>query len=263
MIRIALGLEYDGSHFHGWQRQTALPSVQESLETALSQIAEELISTVCAGRTDKGVHATAQVVHFDTTVKRRPEAWVLGVNTLLPRTVRVLWGLSVHSDFDARRSAMSRCYRYIIYNHHIRPSLFRNYVSWIYKKLDVQKMKAATEYWIGELDFNSFRATRCQSHSSFRRVHSIEIARQGCQVILEFRANAFLHHMVRNMAGVLIEIGSGEKPVEWAKEVLEKRDRTAAGITAPATGLYLIDVQYPSAFALPKEDVTPWFLSLA
>jgi len=262
MVRIALGLEYDGSHFHGWQRQSVLSSVQETLEIALSQIAEEPISTICAGRTDKGVHATAQVVHFDTIAKRRAAAWVLGVNTLLPRSVRVLWGAEVDAHFDARRSAVSRCYRYIIYNHHIRPSLFRNYVSWIYKKLDVQKMREATQYWIGELDFSSFRATRCQSHSSFRKVHSIEITRQGCQVILEFKANAFLHHMVRNMAGVLIEIGSGERPVTWAKEVLEKRDRKAGGITAPATGLYLIDVQYSSAFTLPKADVTPWFLSL-
>jgi len=259
MVRIALALEYDGSLFHGWQRQQSLASVQETLENALSKIAGETIRTVCAGRTDKGVHAALQIVHFDTSANRRKEAWSLGVNTLLPRSMRVLWTTEVNHDFDARRSATSRSYRYVIYNDQIRPSLFRNNVSWIYKKLDEQKMADAAQYWIGELDFSSFRAANCQSHSAFRQVHAIEITRHGRQVILEFRANAFLHHMVRNMVGVLIEIGAGEKPVQWANTVLENRDRKTAGITAPASGLYLIDVQYPSIFALPKGNRLPWF----
>ncbi len=259
MMRIALALEYDGSFFHGWQRQNSLSTVQESLELALTQVANEAIITTCAGRTDKGVHAGIQIVHFDTQSNRKEKAWVLGTNTLLPSAIRVLWAKEVSNDFDARRSAVSRCYRYVIYNEKIRPSLFRNYVSWYYKKLDVDKMQEAANYWIGEFDFSSFRAANCQSRSAFRRVESIKITRQQSQVILEFKANAFLHHMVRNMVGVLLEIGSCERPIEWAKAVLERRDRKMAGITAAASGLYLIDVQYPSSFDLPRENRLPWF----
>jgi len=260
MIRIALGLEYDGSHFNGWQRQTTIPSIQATLESALSKVAAIPVATICAGRTDAGVHATAQVVHFDTTAVRPARAWILGTNTLLTPAIRVLWAREVPTSFNARRSATSRRYRYVIYNHPLRPSLMRNYVSWFYENLDVNSMVKASRYWLGEHDFSSFRSSECQSKSAIRNVESIQIVRVGEQVILEFVANAFLHHMVRNMVGVLLKIGTGRAQPEWASTVLENRDRRLAGVTAPSSGLYLVDVQYPKHYGLPEIEVGPWFL---
>lgn len=262
-IRIALGVEYDGSQFNGWQRQADCPSVQETLEAALSEIAAVPIATVCAGRTDTGVHACGQVVHFDTEIKRSERAWVLGVNTVLSHAVRVLWAHEVPSTFSARRSATSRRYRYVIYNHPLRPSLLRQYVSWCYRKLDIEDMIAAAEFWLGEHDFSSFRAAQCQSRTRIRHIRSIQIVRIGDQVIVEIVANAFLHHMVRNMVGVLISIGTGRARPEWAKQVLEARDRRQAGITAPPTGLYLVEVQYPEHYGLPQMEAGPWFLKMS
>jgi len=260
MNRIALGLEYDGSCFHGWQKQEKVSSIQQTLEIALSKVATIPITTICAGRTDAGVHANGQVVHFDTKTIRDERAWVWGTNTLLPKALRVLWARSVDRDFNARRCATSRRYRYVIYNHPLRPSLLRQYVAWYYRKLDAQRMLAAAQHWLGEHDFSSFRASECQSHSPIRLVHSIQVVRIGEQIVLDFVANAFLHHMVRNMVGVLIKIGNGLKSPEWAKEVLIARDRRAADITASPTGLYLVEVQYPSRFNLPKPSLGPWFL---
>jgi tRNA pseudouridine38-40 synthase len=264
MKRIALGLEYDGSAFHGWQRQIHQSSVQTALEKALSTVANEPIHTICAGRTDAGVHATAQVVHFDTSAVRKIQDWVFGANTEVHPAIRVLWGLEVSSTFNARRSAIGRRYRYVIYNHSIRPSLLRRQVTWYYKKLNVQIMVAASRSWLGEHDFSAFRAASCQSHSSIRSLYSIDITRIGDYVILDVHANAFLQHMVRNLVGVLMMIGSGKMHFEWAKEVLEGRDRKRGGITAPPEGLYLVGVEYPSHFGLPEIDRNIWnFLSEA
>ena len=257
--RVCLGVEYDGSQFHGWQTQTQTPlsitTVQDTLEVALSIVVASPIKTICAGRTDAGVHATGQVVHFDTNTHRSERAWVYGANTELPSAVRVLWARIVPDVFNARRSALRRRYRYIIYNHPIRPSLLRQYMTWYYRKLDIERMQAGALHWLGEHDFSSFRAAQCQSHSPIRRVDSIQIKRLGDQVILEIVANAFLHHMVRNMVGVLLKIGSGLAVPLWAKEVLLSRDRRTAGVTAPPQGLYLTEVEYSSEFDLPINDL--------
>ncbi len=262
MYRIALGIEYDGTFFHGWQRQASIPSIQEAIEKALSKVANHTINTFCAGRTDAGVHATEQVVHFDTTVHRDPYSWIAGANALLNPAIRVLWAVEVAPHFNARRSATSRRYRYVIYNHAVRPSLLRHYVSWQYRKLDIKLMIEGSRYWIGEHDFTSFRAEGCQSLSPIRQMKTIEIMRIGHRVIIDFIANAFLHHMVRNMVGTLSKIGSGIMSPEWAKEVLDARSRQAAGITAEPQGLYLCKVNYPSEFGLPELEVGPWFLNL-
>lgn len=259
--RIALGLEYDGSEFHGWQRQVKLYSVQEALENALSEVACHPVHTVCAGRTDAGVHASHQVVHFDSSAKRHERAWVYGANTVLQPNVRVLWAKTVPHHFHARRSAISRRYRYVIYNHRLRPSLLRNYVSWYYRPLDVQKMTDAAQYWIGEHDFSSFRAARCQSLSPVRDIRAITVTRLNDKVVIDVIGNAFLHHMVRNMAGVLLAIGAGLKKVEWAQAVLMAKDRRQAGLTASPKGLYLVTVQYAEYFELPVTPVGPWFLN--
>lgn len=265
MFRIALGVEYDGSSFHGWQRQKDKISVQETLEMAVSKVAFEPIQTVCAGRTDAGVHAISQVVHFETNAIRSPRAWVFGSNTNLSaglgRLVRVVWAKEVPEAFDARRSATGRRYRYVIYNHGIRPSLFRKQMGWYYRKLDIQKMQEAGQYWIGEHDFSSFRAADCQSLSPVRQIVSLEVQRVGDLVLIDVMANAFLHHMVRNMVGVLKLIGAGKKESLWAKEVLEARDRRSAAMTANASGLYLMEVFYPAHFDLPvMQNSGPFFL---
>lgn len=260
MTRIALGIEYDGSPFHGWQRQTMLSSVQGLLETALSKVGDCPIVTVCAGRTDTGVHASEQVVHFDTSVARTERAWVLGTNTHLNPAIRVLWAKEVPDTFNARRSAIRRCYRYIVYNHPLRPGLLRQYVGWYYRKLEVERMIQASRYWLGEHDFSSFRASECQSRTVIRFVYDIQIVRIGERVVFQFLANAFLHHMVRNMMGVLLEIGCGKRPIDWAKEVLEARNRQLGGVTMTASGLYLVKVEYPKLFGLPEDVPGPWFL---
>ncbi len=261
VVRVALGLEYDGSEFHGWQRQTDLSSVQEALEKALSIVACHTIHTTCAGRTDTGVHACQQVVHFDTTAVRTERAWVYGTNTELKHSIRILWAQPVPAEFDARRSAIGRRYRYVIYNHAIRPGLLRQYVSWYYRPLDAQKMFEAAQYWIGEHDFSSFRAAQCQSKSPIRDVRSIQVIRFEDKIVIDVKANAFLHHMIRNMVGVLLRIGAGLAPIAWAKEVLEAKDRRKAGLTASPKGLYLVTVEYPQHFALPAQGLGPWFLN--
>ncbi len=264
--KIALGIEYDGSPFSGWQRQDAVPSVQKTLESALSQVADQPIAVCCAGRTDAGVHAVAQVVHFETTARRLHKAWVWGTNTHLPSTVRVLWAAAVDADFDARHSALSRTYHYFIYNTPIRPALLRQQVTWHYRPLAVELMHKAAQSWLGEHDFSSFRAAECQSRSPIRRVTKIAVDRQGAILRFSVTANAFLHHMVRNMVGVLLDIGAGRRPLTWAREVLAAAARVKAGITAPPNGLYLVSVAYPERFKLGKylslgsgENQRPWF----
>lgn len=253
-FRIALGVEYDGSAFHGWQTQLdpALPTVQETLETALSQVAAQPVRVHCAGRTDTGVHAGGQVVHFETTSVRELKAWVLGANTALKRKVAVRWAHPVPDEFHARFSAYSRRYRYTICNDAVRPAVLANFVTGHQRPLDADAMHAAGQFLLGERDFSAYRAMSCQSHSPMRKVTEVQVRRCGNLVVMDIEANAFLLHMVRNIMGVLLVIGEGRAAPEWAREVLEGRDRTQAAKTAPPTGLSLMKVRYPERFGLPE-----------
>ncbi|MEW9799089.1 tRNA pseudouridine(38-40) synthase TruA [Alteromonas sp. CYL-A6] len=260
MARIALGIEYDGAAHYGWQRQREVPSVQEYLETALSTVANMPIEVQCAGRTDAGVHATGQVVHFDCDNPRPERAWTLGVNANLPDSIAVTWCKAVSDDFHARFSATHRRYRYIIYNAKMRPAILHHGVTHVHRELDASRMHEAAQALLGEQDFTSFRAALCQSHTPFRNVTDVSVRRQGRYVILEIQANAFLHHMVRNIAGTLIEIGAGEQPVNWVADLLALKDRSQAAATAKPNGLYLVDVTYPDTFGLPEHPPGPLFL---
>ncbi|WP_218311433.1 tRNA pseudouridine(38-40) synthase TruA [Alteromonas antoniana] len=260
MARIALGIEYDGAAHFGWQRQREVPSVQEYLEKALSVVANTTINVQCAGRTDAGVHATGQVVHFDCDASRPERAWTMGVNANLPDSIAVTWCKPVDDDFHARFSATHRRYRYVIYNARLRPAILHGGVTHVYRELDAAKMHDAAQALLGEQDFTSFRAALCQSKTPFRNVTHVSVSRQGQYVILDIRANAFLHHMVRNITGSLIEIGAGEKPADWIAQLLPLKDRTAAAATAKPNGLYLVDVTYPEHFALPRAPLGPLFL---
>ncbi len=265
-VRYALGIEYRGTDYSGWQRQNhrdskdsslTLNTVQLKIEQALSTIANERITTVCAGRTDTGVHACEQVVHFDTHAVRPDKAWVLGVNTHLPSDISVHWVKSVSPDFHARFSATARSYRYFINNQAVRPALSRELMTSLWRPLDHQAMHAAAQYLLGNNDFSSFRGHSCQAKTPVRHVHHIAVQRLGAIVVLEVKANAFLHHMVRNIMGVLIKVGYGEKPVTWVKEVLDAKMRKSAGVTAPPNGLYLMKVDYPDHFQLPQRILPP------
>lgn len=260
MPRIALGLEYDGSCFAGWQSQEHARGVQSVVEEGLSVVANEKIEVVAAGRTDAGVHAAMQVVHFDTTAKRTERSWMLGAVTNMPKQVSVLWAREVPEGFHARYSALARRYRYIILNRTARPALNADRVAWIRFPLDENRMHEAAQCLVGEHDFSSFRAAQCQSRTPMRNLYEIAVARDGDLVELTVCANAFLHHMVRNIAGVLIAIGTGERPVDWAAEVLAYKDRRMGGVTAVPGGLYLAGIRYASALNLPSE---PEFTVLA
>lgn len=253
-MRIALGLEYDGSAFSGWQSQAHARGVQESVEAALSVVANHPVSVTAAGRTDAGVHAAMQVVHFDSDSVRSERGWVLGANTHLPPQVSVLWARVVPDAFHARYSAFARRYRYLILNRGPRPALVAQRVCWVRGPLDAERMHEAAQALVGEHDFSSFRAAECQARTPMRQLHEISVERHGELIVVSVLANAFLHHMVRNIAGVLIAIGKGERPVGWAREVLEARDRTKGGITAPAAGLYLTGVRYSPQLGLPSES---------
>ncbi|ADJ28847.1 tRNA pseudouridine(38-40) synthase TruA [Nitrosococcus watsonii] len=259
-MRIALGLEYDGSNFSGWQSQKGVRTVQATLERALSTVANEPVTVITAGRTDAGVHAAAQVVHFDTTTFRLEHHWVFGGNANLPPEVAILWAQPVNEAFHARFSAIARHYRYIVLNRRTRPAIANRRVTWYCQPLSVTKMKEAGAFLVGEHDFSSFRAKACQAKSPVRNVHHLEVTRQGDWIIMDISANAFLHHMVRNIAGVLMAIGKGEQPPRWAEEVLQARCRAVGGVTARPDGLYLVSVDYPDHFGLPKLScpVTVW-----
>ncbi|MEM6998407.1 MAG: tRNA pseudouridine(38-40) synthase TruA [Pseudomonadota bacterium] len=251
-MKIALGIEYAGCHYFGWQKQDISPTIQEVLETALSEIANEEINVVCAGRTDTGVHALQQVVHFETTAERDYEAWLLGTNTRLPNDIAVIWALNVDDEFHARFSAESRTYQYLILNRRARPAVLNSLVTWENQKLDFHRMKQASQCLIGEHDFTSFRASACQAKSPIRTIEKFEIKQIDDWYMLTIRANAFLHHMVRNIAGVLMMIGKGKKEIDWAAEVLATKDRTAGGVTAPPHGLYLANIKYPEKYIIPN-----------
>lgn len=251
-MRIALGIEYDGSNFRGWQIQkTGVRTVQGCLEEALSRIAAHSVATVCAGRTDAGVHGIEQVVHFDTHAQRPLHAWLLGGNSNLPNDIGLLWAKPVAKNFHARFSALSRCYRYIILNRPYRSALQRNRATWQRGPLNHERMAEAAKSLLGEHDFTSFRATACQAKSPVRTVNSLTIERQDDFIVLHIEANGFLHHMVRNMAGVLMAVGRGEQSTCWPQELLNIRNRALGGVTAPAEGLYLAHVRYPTVFDLP------------
>lgn len=253
MPRIALGIEYDGSAFSGWQAQSHAHGVQAAVETALAYVADHPIEVMAAGRTDAGVHAAMQVVHFDTTAIRTQRNWVLGANSGLPKQVTVLWAREVPEGFHARYSAFARSYRYFILNRPVRPALGAQYISWEREPLDHEPMHAAAQQLVGEHDFSSFRAAECQSRTPMRYLHQIEVARRGEVLMVSVTANAFLHHMVRNIAGVLIAVGCGDQPVEWVGQVLAARDRRQGGVTAPPEGLYLTGIRYAPALQLPSE----------
>jgi tRNA pseudouridine38-40 synthase len=256
--RWAAGLEYLGFAYAGWQAQQERPSVQAALEAALSSVADHPVQIMAAGRTDAGVHAYGQVVHFDSDARRAPYAWLLGTNTRLPPDLSLRWIREVPADFDARRSAVARRYRYVIHNHRARSALLAGRAAWVIRELDVGAMHRAAQALIGEQDFSAFRAAECQSNTAMRNLHALSVRRQRDFVVLDVQANAFLHHMVRNIAGVLIEIGQNRRPEGWCAEVLASRDRTRAGMTAPAQGLYFVGPLYPAEFGLPT-PAEPWF----
>ncbi|MDA0958210.1 MAG: tRNA pseudouridine(38-40) synthase TruA [Proteobacteria bacterium] len=251
MSRIALGIAYRGTRYHGFQRQQRVDTVQQTLESALSKVADHPITVSCAGRTDAGVHATQQVVHFDTTAVRPDKAWVQGVNTHLPDDISVNWVRSVPESFDARRSATARHYQYLIYNHSQRFALGYEYAAREHRQLDAELMQLAASALIGEHDFSAFRAAHCQAKTPFRRLDSLRITKRADLIVIDATANAFLHHMVRNIVGALCDVGSGKHDPSWMAELLASRDRAQAGKMAPAAGLYLCQVDYPEAFGLP------------
>lgn len=261
MQRIALGLEYNGSLFKGFQKQnSAANTVQAAVEHALSSVANETITIVCAGRTDAGVHATNQVVHFDTLAHRPNRAWIDGVNTRLPDGVRVCWSQTVAPEFHARFSALSRTYRYLIYSSNVRPAILQHQLSWTQWRLDSSAMNSAAQALLGERDFSSFRASQCQSRSPIREIFEVSVKPQGELIILEIEANAFLYHMVRNIVGALMEVGRGAKDLHWFKTLIELGDRNKAPATASPQGLYLVRVAYPAEFGLPGANKGPLFI---
>lgn len=250
-MRIALGIEYDGTAYNGWQRQRAGEGVQAYLESALAKVANESIEVCCAGRTDTGVHASGQVVHFDTGSERSERGWLLGANTYLPDDVAVTWVKPVPDDFHARFSALSRSYRYIILNRLVRSALNRNRAWWVYQDLDAQRMHDSAQALLGKHDFSAFRAAGCQASTAVRELSAISVAREGDKIVLDVTANAFLQRMVRNITGALVEIGAGEKPADSLPAILAGRDRKSAGIAAPPHGLTLVQVAYPDIFKIP------------
>jgi len=257
-MRLALGIEYDGSGFSGWQRLTqpgeaGLPTVQSAVEDALSSVADHRVLVTCAGRTDAGVHAACQVVHFDSQASRDPRGWMLGATGRLPEAVCVRWCTPVADDFHARFSAVARRYRYRLLNRAVRPALGRQALSWERRPLDADAMHAAAQSLLGENDFTSFRTVHCQAPHARRNLQQVSVRREGDVLEIEVQANAFLHHMVRNIVGSLVEVGAGERPPAWIAEVLAARDRTRAGPTAPPQGLVFNGPLYPAQWKLPAE----------
>ena len=258
MKRIALGLQYDGTPWQGWQTQLHGRTVQDVLETALAKFCQATVDTTCAGRTDSGVHALSQVVHFDTLINRENFSWVRGVNAFLPASVAVQWAAEVESGeegFHARFSALARTYHYVIYNHPIRSPLWQGRAGWVFRKLDVDQMEEAAQALVGKHDFSAFRAAECQAPSPVRTLHRITVRRQGDRIVVTLTANAFLHHMVRNIVGSLIQVGIGNHPVQWMTELLESRKRELAAPTFSPDGLYLAKVDYDARWNLPASDI--------
>jgi tRNA pseudouridine38-40 synthase len=263
--RIACCVEYNGGSYSGWQTQKnhSVVTVQSELERALAAVAATTapFRVHCAGRTDAGVHACGQLIHFDAPVSRSLKAWVLGTNTYLPDAVRVVWAKQVPADFHARFSALSRRYRYIIANTRVRPALLTGQVTWQRRPLDAAVMHEEAQCLLGEQDFSSFRAASCQANTAMRNIHSINVSRRGELVVIDVQANAFLHHMVRNIAGSLMAIGSGRQQAGWLGDLLAMKDRNEGADTAAPDGLYLVRVDYPEIFSLPVKPLGPLLLS--
>ncbi|CAL4320654.1 tRNA pseudouridine(38-40) synthase TruA [Buchnera aphidicola] len=249
--KFALCVEYNGGNYHGWQRQKNVSSIQEEIEKSLSMIANHKIDVICAGRTDAGVHSIGQVIHFNTISIRKKSAWTIGANHYLSKDISIKWIKEVPENFHARYSALSRSYRYIIYNYNLRTSFFNYGYNHIHQKLDILKMNNAAQYLLGEHDFSAFKSANCQSSSSCRKIFKLKISRLNNWIIIDITANAFLYHMVRNIVGSLIEIGISKKKENWMKILLQKKDRNLAGPTAASKGLYLFSVEYPIFFNLP------------
>lgn len=252
-MKIAAVVEYDGSNYSGWQRQKHSVSVQEHVEAALSAVADHALAVTCAGRTDAGVHALNQVIHFETGAVREPHSWVLGANSRLPGDISLTWAKPVPENFHARYSATSRVYRYVILNRPARPGMGRGQVTWECRRLDCGRMSRAALSLIGEHDFTSYRATSCQAKNPVRTVMNLAVERKNEYVIIMIEANAFLHHMVRNIAGVLMGIGMSKHEVGWELDVLNARSRDCGGVTAAADGLYLAGVNYPEEYGIPGQ----------
>ncbi len=253
-MRIALGIEYDGSPYCGWQSQAEGWTVQDTLQAALSEIASTKIAVHAAGRTDTGVHGIEQVVHFDTTVERPLQAWVRGVNAVLPKSIVVRWAHPVSEEFHARFSAQGRSYRYFLLNRSTRTALHAGKVGWHHLPLDLAKMQAAANSLLGTHDFSAFRASQCQAKSPIKTLRQLDISREGDMLIFDVSADAFLHHMVRNLVGCLVYVGKGKYPVEWLAEVLASRDRKRAAPTFAPDGLYLRHIKYDAKWRLPQEQ---------
>ena len=251
-MRIALGVEYDGSGFFGWQSQADGHTVQDTLQAALSVIASEPVAIIAAGRTDTCVHALEQVVHFDTDVKRPLSAWVRGVNALLPKSVAVLWAHSVPDEFHARFSAQARSYRYLLINRPVRSAVQYGKAGWFHAPLDVEQMREAAQHLLGEHDFSAFRAAECQAKSPIKNLAQLDIQKQGDTIAFDLSADAFLHHMVRNIIGCLVYVGKGKHPPLWVNEVLESRERSLAAPTFAPDGLYLRRITYDAKWGLPQ-----------
>ena len=256
-MKIAFGVEYEGTGYRGWQRQAQVKSVQACVERALSKVADVKINTHCAGRTDSGVHASGQVIHIQTEVSREAHSWVFGTNANLPKDISITWMRPVAEDFHARFSATGRVYSYLICNRPVRPAILHNRVTWLCRPLDHRRMQEAGRQLIGKHDFSAYRGSGCQSHTPIRKVRRLDVVRSGDLVSIVIEANAFLLHMVRNIAGVLIEIGIGKASTDWAWEVLNSRDRTQGGATASPSGLYLCQVHYPEHYGIPAPDEFP------
>ncbi|MBV6303294.1 tRNA pseudouridine(38-40) synthase TruA [Candidimonas humi] len=254
MTRMALGVSYDGASWHGWQTQPGGQTVQDALEAALSEFLAEPASTICAGRTDTGVHALGQVVHLDTVAQRRDESWVRGLNALLPSSIAVQWAQVVPDDFHARFSALSRSYIYILRNARVRSPLAHGRVGWVARPLAMEPMAQAAAHLLGEHDFSSFRSSQCQAASPVRTLHALDIERRGDYFIFTLRANAFLHHMVRNLIGALVYIGLGRQPADWMLDLLAQKDRRLAAPTFAPDGLYFAQVEYPARHGLPASS---------
>ena len=258
-MRLALGLEYDGAAFCGWQSQPSGCGVQDHLQKALSALADSPIEVIAAGRTDTGVHAAAQVVHFDTDVWREENSWVRGTNSHLDPAARVAWAKPVDKEFHARFSARSRTYQYLLLDAPVAPAVLRGKVGWYHRKLDVDAMAEAARHLLGEHDFTSFRDSQCQAKTPFKTLHEARVERRGSLIVFTFRANAFLHHMVRNILGALVYVGAAKDPPDWVGKVLAAKDRTSAAPTFMPDGLYLAAIEYDPAFDLPAFPPHPMF----
>jgi tRNA pseudouridine38-40 synthase len=259
-LRIALGIEYDGAPFCGWQKQPGGGSVQDALEGALTRFADTGIEVVAAGRTDAGVHATAQVVHFDSPVERAMASWVRGTNTYLPAALRVLWACGVADDFHARFSATARTYDYLLLNDAVAPATLHGKVGWYHHPLDLDRMRAAASLAEGEHDFSAFRDAQCQAKSPVRELRAARVTLSDNLFRFRFTANAFLHHMVRNLVGCLVHVGAGKQAPEWMVELLATRDRRKAAPTFAPDGLYLSGIDYDGRFGLPRFRAAPHIL---